>query len=151
MKKQLQTARTRSAENEKERLNVERTLAAVEHAALSAYQQDLAGGRVKKAKLPVSPVVQQAHKIQEYMSAEEDIFEREMEKKVIEVKAQQKIQEIQSKALEQAYQSYSMSYLESTSWQQCYTPEGYVYYYNSTTGGRFREDCSLVPRPSSLV
>lgn len=140
VKKQLQQARTRSAENAKEKLNVEKTLSAIEHVAFSAYQKDLAGGHVKKAKLPVSPVVEQSQLVQDSMSPDEQALEREMEKKVIEFKAQQKVQEIQTKALEQAYQSYSSSYIYATQsvspWQQCYSPEGYVYYYNSMTGGK---------------
>lgn len=141
MVKQLQQARTRSAENQKEKLNIEKTISAIEHAAFSAYQQDLAGGRVKKAKLPVHPVVEQTHSLQEYLDAEQQKVERELEKKMIEVKAHQKIQDIQTKALEQAYQSYSSSYLSApvpqgaSPWQQCYSPEGYVYYYNSVTRG----------------
>lgn len=139
VKKKLEQARKRSAENEKEKLNIAKTISAIEHAALSAYQNDLAGGKAKKAKKPavISPEVEREQQIQQFLAMDQEELEREMEKKVIEEKVQQKIIEIQDKALESAYQAYSTSYVHSVSWQQCFTPEGYVYYYNSATGGMY--------------
>lgn len=141
MKKKLQEARTRSTANEKERLSIEKTLHAIEHAAVNAYQQDLAGGRVKDAKIPhpVIPELELAQMTQQYLATEQLKEERELEKKKIEANAQQKIQEIQAKALETAYNAYSSSYLSAPQntapWQQCYSPEGYIYYCNTVTGG----------------
>ena len=71
--------------------------------------------------------------MQDFLTQEQQKIERELEKKSIEFKAQQKIQEIQTQALQKAYQSYTTSYLSP--WQQAYSPEGYVYYYNTATGG----------------
>lgn len=137
MKKKLAQARTRSADNEKEKQSIAKTLHAIEHAALCAYQRDLAGGHVKRAKEPVvaSPEMEHIQKIQQILAMDQEELEKEMEKKEIEEKAQQKLQEIQDKALETAYKAYSTSYLHSVSWQQCYSPQGYPYYYNTETGG----------------
>lgn len=138
-KKRLEQARVRSAENIKEKQNLAKTLSAIEYAAFNAYQQDLAGGRVKDAKLPVSPEVEQVCKLQDYLTTEQQKLERELEKKKIEANARQKVQEIQTKILEKSYQAYSSSYLSGTQdpslWQQGYSPEGYIYYYNTVTGG----------------
>lgn len=104
-----------------------------------AYQQDISGGKVKKAKMPavLSPEIEREQQLQQLLAMDQEELEREMEKKEIEEKAQQKILEIQGKALESAYKAYSTSYVHSVSWQQCYTLEGYPYYYNSATGGKF--------------
>lgn len=107
----------------------------IEHAALGAYQKDLEGGQVKKAKVPVTPEINQLEQIQLFLKAEQESAERELEKKKIEALAQQKVQEIQTKAAVEAYNAYSSSYIVQSSWQQCYSPEGYIYYYNSATGG----------------
>lgn len=124
---------------------MEKTLHAIEHAALSAYQRDLAGGHAKKAKLPVSTQDEEEQLAQQqarmYLAMEEEKYEREVEKKKIEAHAQEKIQQIQKEALEKAYKSYSSSYLSASynavPWQQCSSPEGYVYYYNTATGGMY--------------
>lgn len=113
---------------------------AIEQAALNAYQQDLAGGKVKKAKpkAPISAEAEQLLQLQDFLALEQQKAEKELEKKKIEANAYQKIQEIQSKALETAYEAYSSSYALSqaaASWQQSYSPEGYPYYYNTATGG----------------
>ena len=136
-KKKLQEARTRSAENAKEKLNIEKTLSAIEQAAFSAYQKDLAGGKVKKAKpkAPVSAEAEQLLQVQEYLLEEREKVEKVLEKKKIEANAQKKVQEIQDKALETAYEAYSTAYQVALSWQQCYSPEGYPYYYNTASGG----------------
>ena len=114
-----------------------KTLAVIEHAALGAYQKDLSGGPAAKAKLPLPVITDEEHaqQIQQYLAAEKQSAEREAEKKKIEENAQQKVQEIQTKALENAYQAYSSSYLIASAWHQCLTPEGFVYFYNSRTGG----------------
>lgn len=138
-KKKLEQARKRSSENEKEKQNIAKTVSAIEHAALIAYQQDVAGGRAKKAKIPVvlSPEVEREQQLQQLLAMDQEEVQREVEKKEIEEKAQQKILEIQGKALETAYKAYSTSYVHSVSWQPCYTPEGYTYFYNSATGGMY--------------
>ena len=133
VQKQLREARTRSSQNAKEQLNIEKTLSAIEHAAFSAYQQDIAGGKVKKAKVPlVSTEAEQLLQVQEFLAGEQEKVEKELEKKKIEAHAKQKVEEIQSKALESAYKAYSSNY----AWQQCYSSEGYPYFYNSVTGGK---------------
>ncbi len=129
----------RSAEDAKEKQNIAKTIHAIEHAALSAYQHDLAGGRVKRAKMPVTPVLDQSQDLKAFLAMEQEKEEREEEKKKIEEHAQKKLQEIQTKAIETAYQAYSNSYIsahQTTPWRQCRSPEGYVYYYNAVTGGR---------------
>jgi predicted type IV restriction endonuclease len=99
----------------------------------------VAGGKVKKAKMPTvsSPEDEREQQIQQLLAMDQEELEREMEKKEIEEKAQQKIMEIQEQALESAYQAYSTSYVNSVSWQQCFSPEGYIYFYNSATGGMY--------------
>ncbi len=145
VKKQLEQARKRATANAKEKLDIEKTLGAIEHAALAAYQRDLAGGKVKKAKMPV-PVTaetEQLLQVQNFLAIEQQKAEKELEKKKIEANAMKTVQELQSKALETAYLAYSScappppppAVQGVASWQQCYSPEGYLYYYNTATRG----------------
>ena len=88
-----------------------------------------------KPKAPVTAEAEQLLQVQEYLIEEREKVEKVLEKKKIEEHAQKKVQEIQTKALENAYQAYSTAYQIASSWQQCFSPEGYPYFYNTTTGG----------------
>ncbi len=103
---------------------------AIEAAAFNAYQRDMSGAPAKKAKMPV-PGMEETRQVQDYLANELATLERESEKRKIEAKAKLKIQELQTEAaLKTAANNAVM-----LSWQQCYSPEGHVYYYNTATGG----------------
>ena len=145
-KKQLEDARARSLKNSKEQLNLEKTLRAIEHAAFDSYQQDMAGV-TKKAKLP-RPGMEQLTQTQQFLAAEQQTLEREREKEKIMAMAQERMQEIQTKAATEAAQKAYSAIVDVSEWEQCYSPEGYVYYYNSKTGGTV---CMFYTTLSSLV
>lgn len=97
-------------------------------------------GVTKKAKLP-RPELEQTSRAEQFLVSEQQTLEREKEKERIKTLAQQRVQEIQTKASLEAVQlscsaTHPMTQMGSEcKWQQCYSPEGYVYYYNNDTGG----------------
>ncbi len=93
-------------------------------------------GVTKKAK-PREESEQQMSQIELFLAAEQDTLEREIEKEKIRTMAQEKMQEIQTKAAMEAAQKAYFDAL-ADGWQQCYSPEGYLYYYNAKTGGKCR-------------
>ena len=121
-------------EKAKEKLNLEKMIGAIEHAAFNSYQQDMAG-IVKKPKLS-KPGVEQISQAQQFLAAEQQTLEREKEKKKIEKLAQEKVHEIRTKIALEAVQTAAVE----SKWQQCYSSEGYAYYYNINTGGTHTHD-----------
>ena len=132
VKKQLETARARSSETSKEKINLEKTMQAIELAALNSFQQDVAG-MTKKAKMPQSELSKQLAQTEQFLAAEQLTLEREKEKEKIKALAQEKMQEIQTRAAMEAVQKVVSAI--AGDWQQSYSPEGYLYYYNNKTGG----------------
>lgn len=137
----MKQARFRSAENEKELAKTEHTLAAIEQAALQAYQKDLAvefgEATAKKANLKMIA-------LREKYGGEVDIgghgrpltVENEEQdtskiKDEIQANVQKKLEELQRQKQAAVAQQTAVQ----CPWQLCYSPEGYPYYYNTTTGG----------------
>ena len=140
----MKQARFRSAENEKEQAKTERTLAAIEQAALQAYQKDLAVefGEAEAKKANVKMIA-----LREKYGGEVDITghgrlptaaqqeEQDTSKIKDEIQAnvRRKLEELQRQKQAAAAQQAAAQ----CPWQLCYSPEGYPYYYNTTTGGTF--------------
>ena len=141
VEKQLKQARFRSTENEKEQAKTDHTLAAIEQAALQAYQKDLAVqfGEASVGKADVKMIA-----LREKYGGEIDVTghgraeaapqeEQETSKIKDEIQAnvQKKLEELQRQKQAVAAQQAAAQ----CPWQLLYSPEGYPYYYNSTTGG----------------
>ena len=135
----MKQARFRAAENEKEQTKTEHTLAAIEQAALQAYQKDLAvefgEAEAKKASLKMIA-------LREKYGGEVDISGRPTApqqeeqdtskiKDEIQANVQRKLEELQRQKQAAAAQEAAAQ----CPWQLYYSPEGYPYYYNTTTGG----------------
>lgn len=134
----MKQARFRAAENEKEQTKTEHTLAAIEQAALQAYQKDLAvefgEAEAKKANLKMIA-------LREKYGGEVDVSGRPAPqqeeqdtskiKDEIQANVQRKLEELQCQKQAVAAQEAAAQ----CPWQLYYSPEGYPYYYNTTTGG----------------
>ena len=135
----MKQARFRAVENEKEQAKTEHTLAAIEQAALQAYQKDLAveigDAEAKKANLKMIA-------LREKYGGEVDVSGRPAApqqeeqdtskiKDEIQANVQRKLEELQRQKQAAAAQEAAAQ----CPWQLYYSPEGYPYYYNTTTGG----------------
>lgn len=135
----MKQARFRAAENEKEQTKTEQTLVAIEQAALQAYQKDLAvefgDAEAKKANIKMIA-------LREKYGGEVDISGRPAAsqqeeqdtskiKDAIQANVQRKLEELQRQKQAVAAQETATQ----CPWQLYYSPEGYPYYYNTTTGG----------------
>ena len=143
----MKEARFRAAENEKEQTKNERTLAAIEQAALQAYQKDLAVefGEAEAKKASIKMIA-----LREKYGGEVDIGgcpaaaqqeEQDTSKIKDEIQAnvQRKLEELQRQKQAAAAQEAAAQ----CPWQLYYSPEGYPYYYNTTTGGMYTVILSL--------
>jgi hypothetical protein len=155
----LKDARFRAAENEKEQTKKDHTLAAIEQAALQAYQKDLAvefgEAEAKKANLKMIA-------LREKYGGEVDISGRPAAppqeeqdtskiKDEIQANVQRKLEELQRQKQAAAAQEAAAA---QCPWQLYYSPEGYPYYYNTTTGGTILSLCviyTLLPSLYSLT
>ena len=135
----MKEARFRAAENEKEQTKTEHTLAAIEQAALQAYQKDLAVefGEAEAKKASIKMIA-----LREKYGGEVDIGGRPAAaqqeeqdtskiKDEIQANVQRKLEELQRQKQAAAAQEAAAQ----CPWQLYYSPEGYPYYYNTTTGG----------------
>lgn len=142
VQKQLKQARFRSAENEKEQAKTDRTLAAIEQAALQAYQKDLAvefgEASVQEASLKMIALREKyggevdfsgSGRPQSTASDEKDTSKIKEE---IQANVQKKLEELQRQKEAVAIQQAAAA---QCPWQLYYSPEGYPYYCNTTTGG----------------
>lgn len=137
----MKGARFRSAENEKEQAKTEHTLAAIEQAALQAYQKDLAvefgEASAQKANLKMIALREKyggevdisGHSRPQMAQNEEP--DTSKIKDEIQANVQKKLEEIQRQKQAAAAQQVVVQ----CPWQLCYSPEGYPYYYNTTTAG----------------
>ena len=139
VQKQLKDARFRSSENEKEQAKTNQTLAAIEQAALQAYQRDLA---VQFGEAAPQEASIKAIALREKYGGEVDFnavqtrqqTEEQDTAKIkdeIQANVQKKVEELQRQKQEAAAQQAAAQ----CPWQLCYSPEGYPYYYNTTTFG----------------
>lgn len=140
MQKQLKQARFRSAENEKEQAKTERTLAAIEQAALQAYQKDLAvqfgEAEVQKANLKKIALREKYGGEVDITGSSQTAPQEEQDtskiKDEIQATVQKKLEELQRQKQAAAAQQAAAQ----CPWQLYHSPEGYPYYYNTNTGGR---------------
>lgn len=131
----MKEARFRAAENEKEQTKTEHTLAAIEQAALQAYQKDLAVefGEAEAKKASIKMIA-----LREKYGGEVDIGGRPAAAQQEEQDTSKIKDEIQAnvqRKLEELQRQKQVAAAAQCPWQLYYSPEGYPYYYNTTTGG----------------
>lgn len=137
----MKQARFRAAENQKQQEKTEHTLAAIEQAALQAYQKDLAVqfGEAEAKKASIKMIA-----LREKYGGEVDLtgnstaHRREEQdtskiKDEIQANVQKKLEELQRQKQAAAAQQVTAQ----CPWQLYYSPEGYPYYYNTATGGMY--------------
>ena len=139
VQKQLKDARFRSSEKEKEQAKTDRTLAAIEQAALQAYQKDLAVqfGEASPQKASIKAIA-----LREKYGGEVDFtvrgrqtVEEEQDTSKIKDEIQANVQKRLDELQRQKQAAAAQQMAAQCPWQLCYSPEGYPYYYNATTGG----------------
>ena len=138
MKKQLRQARAKHVENEKEQQKTAKTLAAIEQAAIQAYEKDLAveygAGTVQEASQ--AKIAQQVNPQLQHVQVVGSTLHLQQQQQQEQEDIKQKIQEnIEKKLKELKKQQTDKQSAEQPKWQQFTSPEGYQYYYNSETGG----------------
>ncbi len=125
VQRQLKDARNNASEAEKDKKKTEAILASIEHAAISAYHKDLTAsdsGVSSKRTIQPAPDEEEEHarKVLEIASTIAAEKNREVEKITIQDNIAKKVGQLKA---------------ESMAWQPLFSPQGYIYYYNSITGG----------------
>ncbi len=126
VQRQLREARSNASDAEKDKKKTLEMLASIEHAAISAYHQDIEGsggstsGKKKKTVTLLTDEALHSMKVLEMTSTIAAEKQKEVEKITIQENISKKLGQLKA---------------ESMAWQPLLSPQGCTYYYNSVTRG----------------